>query len=358
MYAYYNYAGTDPNITPTLNINLESCTFLGNRAVTGTGWGGGVYYRDFIALVNDCYFLDNSARSGGGLQLTLGDMTITGGLISGNTSIGGDTYEMGGGVLFVNTSTVIENCILSDNVADGAIRGSGGAIGFYGGQLTHLVKNCLITGNSATVSGGAISAYLLATPEIRNSTFNENSAGSLGGAIFCDGDSDPTIIDSIFDNCNSHAILEEATGNGTVLNSLFYNNTDGDYGIYDGNTGLTTTTAGVDLDVTNIEGDPLFVAGPFGDYYLSHIATGQPIDSNCIDAGSGDADAPNIGMDTFTTRIDGVNDMNIVDIGYHYSDRLLAPRYDLTVILVGGHGTVEVNQPEPIAFDPATDTYT
>ena len=307
IYAYYNYGGSDPNITPTLNINLESCNFLGNQTAAGTtGGGGGVYFRDFIALVNDCYFLNNSANSGGALHLILGDITINGGIISGNTSRGGDVYGMGGGLLCVDNPAVIENCIFSDNVAEG-INGSGGAISFFGGYLTHLVKNCLMTGNSSTVNGGAISAYYYATPEIRNSTFSENSTGKFGGAIFCDVSSDPTIIDSIFDNCDRHAILEENTGNAVVSTSLFYNNPDGDYGIYNINLERITTTAGVDLDVTNIESDPLFETGLFGDYYLNQSA------SPAIDNGSDTA--ANLGLNTYITDPTGATDKGQVDIG-------------------------------------------
>jgi len=349
MYAYYNYGGSDPNITPTLNINLESCTFLGNQAVTSTtGGGGGVYFRDFIALVNDCYFLENAARSGGGFHLILGDITITGGLISGNTSIGGDVYEMGGGLLCSDTPAVIENCIIKDNVAEG-IKGSGGAISFYGGYLTHLIKNCLITGNSATVNGGAISAYLYATPEIRNSTFSQNSAGKFGGAVFCDWSSEPTIIDSIFDNCNSHAIIEEDIDKAIVGHSLFYNNPDGDYGIYDPCAGQIYTSTGPELDSNNIAGDPLFVSGLFGDYYLDQD------DSPAVDSGS--VPAVKIGLNTYTTDLLDIPDMGQVDIGYHYSiDQLLAPIYSLTIRVFGGHGTVEANEPNPITSGPAPGT--
>ena len=35
----------------------------------------------------------------------------------------------------------------------------------------------------------------------------------------------------------------------------------------------------------NIMADPLFVSGPLGNEYLSHIAAGQQYDSPCIDGG-------------------------------------------------------------------------
>jgi len=71
---------------------------------------------------------------------------------------------------------VIENCSLTDNAVEG-INGRGGAITFYGGSVKHVLKNCLLTGNSASLSGGAVSGELYATPEIANCTCVDNTAG-------------------------------------------------------------------------------------------------------------------------------------------------------------------------------------
>ncbi|MHC4499411.1 MAG: S8 family serine peptidase, partial [Planctomycetota bacterium] len=90
-----------------------------------------------------------------------------------------------------------------------------------------------------------------------------------------------------------------------------------------------------------IEEDPNFILG----YYLSQFAAGQIAESNCVDGGSDLASV--IGLDTYTTRIDGVNDVNIVDMGYHY--RQAVAKYRLTVTVLedpnnsGIHGTVEPN---------------
>ncbi len=97
------------------------------------------------------------------------------------------------------------------------------------------------------------------------------------------------------------------------------------------------------LDVND---DPLFVAG----YYLSHKATGQLVDSNAIDAGSDLASR--LGLDTYTTRVDGVPDdpNSRVDMGYHYSQGV--PPYKLTIGVVGGNGTVN---PSPGVYDVNQD---
>jgi hypothetical protein len=65
-----------------------------------------------------------------------------------------------------------------------------------------------------------------------------------------------------------------------------------------------------------ITSDPLFVAGPKGECYLSQVASGQGLDSPCVDAG-GDT-AASLGLDAKTTRTDAVTDTGVVDMGYHY----------------------------------------
>jgi len=72
----------------------------------------------------------------------------------------------------------------------------------------------------------------------------------------------------------------------------------------------------VDLDSTVIDADPLFVTGPLGEYYLSQVASGQSMESPCVDAGSNRA--AGLGLDHLTTRTDGIPDDGIVDMGYHY----------------------------------------
>jgi len=107
---------------------------------------------------------------------------------------------------------------------------------------------------------------------------------------------------------------------------------------------------------TNISEDPNFVA----DYYLSHIATGQNIDSVCIDAGSTTATA--LGLGTYTTRIDGIFDTGLVDMGYHH--KIAMPQYDITVKIIpdandpGIYGYITTADPNNlVSYDVNTATY-
>jgi hypothetical protein len=90
----------------------------------------------------------------------------------------------------------------------------------------------------------------------------------------------------------------------------------------------------------NIEEDPNFISG----YYLSQFATGQVIESNCVDGGSTLARSVlDMNEYSYTTRVDGVNDVGVVDMGYHY--RQAVPKYRIIVVedpnYPGIHGTVE-----------------
>ena len=368
------YDTNDPNTRRILTLDFKSCTFAGNLAYEGAaaqmsdGWGGGVRFQDFNATFTDCYFLGNIARNGGGLFLAGGNVTFKGGMISDNKAIGAsriDTaggfdltgrfgvsrsidlsagIDIGGGMVCADTAATIENCTLGNNAAEG-VNGSGGAINFYGGHITHLVKNCLLTGNSAKVYGGAISCNLFAKPQIRNCTFSNNTAGKLGGAIFCDWSSDVTVTDSIIQAGSNHAIAEMDFGGAVAKYCLFYNNPAGDYGLYDTVTGGITTLTYSQLDAKNKSGDPLFVAGPLGGFYLSQTTAGQAAGSPAVNAGSGFAFT--LGMNTLTTRTDSLKDTGIVDMGYHYLDHTQLAQFKLAATVVDGHGKV----------DPTTGTY-
>ncbi|GAI27790.1 unnamed protein product, partial [marine sediment metagenome] len=104
--------------------------------------------------------------------------------------------------------------------------------------------------------------------------------------------------------------------------------------------------------------DPMFVRGRLGNYYLSQFEAGQILDPNgrvvdpnvnpedatspAVDAGSGDANDPNIAMHLYSTRTDnyvdanGNKDFGRVDIGYHYDDPLPPVQFYLNTYAING----------------------
>jgi len=151
-------------------------------------------------------------------------------------------------------------------------------------ESSPTIKNCLFLNNSTGYFGGAI-ACDGSSATITNCTFSGNSASGDGGGVYCYYYASPQIINSIFEDCSRHAIYEDGPNSDPVVSHcLFYNNPDGDY--YDDDTAQSYTGAdqinSIMGNSNNIDGDPQFRMGPFGDYYLSQISAGQLADSNCV----------------------------------------------------------------------------
>jgi parallel beta-helix repeat protein len=323
----------------SVDANLTRCTFTGNYAEDGGGFSTSFFDANF----NSCVFMNNDANSGGALSLDDGSFKIRGGVINGNRARGGT----GGGISYTNPwmTAVIRDCEIRKNTAAGVFPdGIGGAI-YYGRDtlVTNEVFNCLVADNVADSNGGGIYTHS-AAPDITNCTFSNNTAGSLGGAIFADYDSEPNILNSIFHRCNKHAIHEEfPEGNAIAKYCLFYSNADGSYydagtnKVYDGSAGpngVSHIPGGSD----NLYGNPLFVTGILGEFYLRQTP-GQPAPASpALNSGSGTA--VSLGLNTYTTSTEEDNDTGTVDRGYHYVKSTVGVAYHLDTGVVGSGGTI------------------
>jgi parallel beta-helix repeat protein len=333
----------------TLTLDANSCIFSNNKGK----YGGAFSSEEPNATFTNCYFLDNTADTGGGLDIVLGGISIIGGLIKGNSATGTDGSGGGLSCMDMDSRVLIRDCTIRNNSATGY----GGAADLYGGTGLQKFINCLITDNTASKNGGAISVGMFNEPQISSCTFTGNTTAGLGGAIFSNWSSSPQITDCIFENCNNHAIHEEDYGgNAIVIYSLFYGNPDGEY--YDSVTHLVYgpgQVGSIPGGVANLYGDPLFAVGSLGDYYLSQTAAGQGSNSPAINNGSGTA--VSLGLNTYTTRTDNVGDAGQVDRGYHYRKSTEVGTFQLTTSVVGGQGQIEATSPAWIAYNPVTGTY-
>jgi predicted outer membrane repeat protein len=289
------------------DATILNCTISGNTVDAGEyACGGGIgIYGASNATLTDCTLTGNTAVSyfdsayGGGIYLEMvGDTTISGLTVSGNTCMAPPYSSYGGGIS-VNLAfgwLDIIGCIIRNNTS----YYEGG--GFYFNTADAQITNCLFTGNKAVEEGGGI--YTDSNLDIFLSTIADNSADSGGGVYF------ENIGGSMYDS-----ILwgNSATTDGNQL----YNNTGSpislDYCCYSDDAG---DISGAITPANCISLNPLFVVGLRSGYYLSQTAAGQAADSPCLDAGSDTA--VNLGMDTKTTRTDGVTDAGDVDIGCHY----------------------------------------
>ena len=325
-------------------VTLNNCGLNDNHSLYG--YGGFIYGGDpttdvvdtNVVIVN-CAIGNNSAQYGGAICLSGTNSVLT------DSSLNNNTAEYGGGAFWYRSEVSINNCAVSDNSAEGATYCSGGglycldcslsirnsdmvgnsAIGFGGGVFiigpnlpggTQELKNCLITDNTTGLDGAGLSCNVDAVLKMTNCTVVGNQVldfDGSGGGISCYAAS-VEIIDSILWNNAAQYGAQIAIGDPRELNNppatvmLTYSDVQG---------GEEYVFVGLgdcmlDWGEGNIELNPLFAEG----YHLNQIEAGNMVNSPCVDAGSESAEA--LGLHKYTTRTDGVPDINIVDIGYHY----------------------------------------
>ncbi|MEK7270206.1 MAG: right-handed parallel beta-helix repeat-containing protein, partial [Planctomycetota bacterium] len=73
---------------------------------------------------------------------------------------------------------------------------------------------------------------------------------------------------------------------------------------------------GVSAGSASFSLDPNYVDPSAGNFHLSQIASGQSLNSPCLDMGSGPAET--LGVSTRSTRTDGAPDSDVANLGYHY----------------------------------------
>ncbi|MGD8499366.1 MAG: right-handed parallel beta-helix repeat-containing protein, partial [Phycisphaerales bacterium] len=355
-------------------VRINDSYFVNGAAA----FGGGMCWYGIGAevAISNCIIYNNTADHGGGLYWSNGAARITGCDIRRNTSegrfislTGERIYGGGGGIFCWLSDATIEHSVISRNVT----AGSGGGVYLGGGAGSPLLRNCLLTENSAILEGGGVASYWSVTPTISNCTIADNiahdpknDAHGRGGGLSCSYESDTTLIDSIlWGNIGSHGnqIALGSDSNPDLIQrpaklTVSYCDIEGGIAAVSNEYGRILNWGDPnDPGSVPIETDPLFVTGPFGGYYLSQIAPAghQAITSPAVNAGSDLASK--LGLDTFTTGTKGTADENDVDMGYHYRSRSTSPQYKLTVSVVGGQGTIEVKEPQPLD-EPADGVYT
>ena len=287
-------------------MTFSSNPIIRNTLISGNGttgklisYGGGIYcLNTCVPQIIDCEISNNNSLWGGGIALSSQSAGIIRNCtISGNevTSLSEEFLSAGGGIYCGFSSiTEISDSVIKDNTSD-----FGGGIHCFDNSNPRI-KNCLIFGNHANHSGGAICADS-AFPTVISCTMADNTALNVGG-VDSENGSNPFI---------SHCIL--------------WNNGNLSYG----------GPSEVSFECSDVEGwngsqgsfsaDPLFVQGPWGDYYLSQKASGQTEDSPCIDAGMKNSERLDLNMTT--TRSDAFFDDGMVDLGYHHPPNILFALY-------------------------------
>jgi hypothetical protein len=328
---------------------LDGFTLLGGERVAITG---GFYSTDDnVTLSNDVLVGNRSGGIGGAFYTWLQDEapapTIRNSIFVGNRAdatggaLGFSTYYE---ALYPHPFTPTP--VVADSVFVGNRSASGAAVSVYPNpddrMGLRMTGNRLLD-NSAGGTGGGLSLLSfqtnLVTLEMTNNLLLANAAGDQGGGLHISGRGSGDLLmrsNTIADNTglfggtqiyqSSQSLIVGGLASHVVrgADALFlrpgvavsYSNVEGGY-----------------AGTGNIDADPLFVPGAFGDRYLSQIATGEPgqtLDSPSLDSGdpaAGAGEGVLLWIDPAdslfpikdrSTRSDGLADGGVLDQGFHW----------------------------------------
>ena len=337
--AFYSYVPVYGADTHTTKLTFENCELSGNDA-KGLGGGGAGFVKNCILTMNNCFLIENTAFSGGALRVSVGDFVMKGTLVYGNDATGviaGSHLTVteegfGGGLHITDTPFSIVDTRFENNSAQGIIS-AGGGLCITGSQTYYeqTLLNCLFANNHSDNIGGGAACQLYVNVNIDNCTFADNSSGgNLGGALYVNHLSNAILNNSIVSGNTGIGIYEKESGDTQVSYSLFYNNQGGD--MHNGSDEVVYSAASAP-GYSNIEnGDPKFVTGPLGMYYLNQVS------SPAVDTGS--MTASSAGLNTFTTDPAGMLDQGVVDLGYHYDDPDGIDEFTLNASVMDENGVV------------------
>lgn len=207
----YNFAAGDGTIiSQNSNITIERCMFT-NNTVLGNGSGvfnldgniyadrttfygnyadqkgGGIYHKGADLVLIKCTFEDNNAKDiGAAVYSEAKHLRLESSAINKNN---------GTSSVFVQDSVAeIKNCSISGNSGsyNNTQRAAFGGILFY--NSTVLIENCIINGNKAWISietpeitscgGSGAGIFLSSSDVIINDTFIDNNEAATGGGVF------------------------------------------------------------------------------------------------------------------------------------------------------------------------------
>jgi hypothetical protein len=166
--------------------------------------------------VVDSTFSNNTADVGAGLRVVGGKTRISNSTFQFNTATG-DAASQGGGAIFTDSDTTIDNnTVISGNVASGSLASGGGILVGPSGSLT--VSDSTIRNNEASDDGGGI-ALRTASGSVALSrvTVSENTAGDSGGGLMVDG-ATVTVTDSTFTSNEAKGLTTlDGVGGGLLV---------------------------------------------------------------------------------------------------------------------------------------------
>ncbi len=279
----------DEPLSPILrNLHIE-----GNRSSVNAGYGGGIYaIVNYPQLVENVTLKRNYAYRGGGYAHSIQDdevgpvfknvRFIENSAINYPEGDGRTNGGTGGGAQPNGGTFSFEDVVFEGNSAESF----GGGIGVLSSMVytsTGAIRNARFKGNTAN-GGGAVYVNGLnntvpLTLSITNTLFYGNTANNLGSAVRTDFASSVTVTNATFTKniSSGGGVFTNATTAAVILNSIFYDNEDGDgFSIFSFSGGVTLSHSLRDANILNVSTsggnnitgqNPVFV-DPDNDIYL------------------------------------------------------------------------------------------
>ena len=244
---------------PTGELTLSDLTITGGRTTVDFENGGGIRFDSSGAInLNNSTLSGNSTTGGfahgGGIYTRSGYVSLTNSTASGNSTTG--NRARGGGISTFNSDVSLTDSTVSGNSAEN----DGG--GIYAQQGSVSLTNSTVSGNSAGSEGGGIRA-LTRNVSLLNSTVSGNS-GSSGGGIAV-GNSSVSLINSTVSGNSALGRFGNGGGITTVAGSVSLtnstvsgNSTAGD--MAEGG-GISTFTGNVSLINSTMSGNSSTTVG-------------------------------------------------------------------------------------------------
>ena len=184
-------------VSGTGNLTVNDLTLRDGllSGTTSTDYGAAIaIVSGGQAVVNRSVFRDNYAGLTGGAILAFGStVTINDSVFSNNSTLYGTTTETAGGAIAIQSTS-------TGTIRDSVFRGNRS---YQGGALSHLINSSLsVSGslfldNRASHAHGAVTVLETSSTTIKNSTFRGNRAATNGGALGA-SDHDLTLENSTF----------------------------------------------------------------------------------------------------------------------------------------------------------------
>jgi CSLREA domain-containing protein len=199
-------------------VAVRACAIVDNQALY---YGGGIA-NDFggILELSDTSLLRNASNSFGGALYNYASAVAT----VTRCEIAGNYAAYSGGAVW---NAFLSTLAINDSAVDFNASYDAGGIDNYDRSTLHL-SNSIFNGNAATYFGGVIRNQPTCTTTIDGCTFTANQS-SRGGAVFNFADAELDVADTTFANNTSYGAAGAIDNHGvaTVRRSTFDGNTAG-----------------------------------------------------------------------------------------------------------------------------------